>query len=129
MHAAFELELTFRFELAPSEYHANLVLAILAGRVCVLHAGSFTDPEVPKAIARGYPGRTLLLSDEEKAAFAGNCIAVTERDVLFSQTSIEALRPSSLKIFQENDFRVQGVDINELEKGGGSLRCLIAEVF
>ena len=129
MHAAFGLELTFRFELVPTEYHANIVLAILAGRVCVVHKPSFRDPEVVDAISKIYPGRTLLLTDEEKNAFAGNCIAVTERDALFSETSVRALRPESMRMLQDSDFRVHGVPVDELEKGGGSLRCLIAEIL
>ena len=129
MHDAFELKLTFRFDLTPGEYHTNLIFAVLAGRGCVLHAGSFADPDVPAAIARAYPERTLFLNDEEKAAFAGNCLAVTERDVLFSATSLRALRPSSAASLENWGFQVHGVEVDELEKGGGSLRCLIAEVF
>ena len=95
MHEAFGLRLTFRFALQPSEYHTNVVLAVLAGRACVLHPGSFADPEVPAAIARAYEGRTLVLGDAEKAAFVANCIAVTERHVMMSQTAAAALRPAS----------------------------------
>ncbi len=129
MHAAFDLGLTFRFDLAPSEYHTNLVLAILAGRACVIHPPSFVDPDAAAAIESAYPDRTLVLSDDEKAAFSGNCIAITERDVLFSATSTRALRPSSIEFLERHGFRVHDVEIDELEKGGGSLRCLIAELF
>jgi hypothetical protein len=129
MHDAFALELTFRFRLAPGEYHTNIVLAVLAGRACVLHAPSFADPAVPQAIGRVYPGRTVVLSDEEKAAFAGNCLAVTDRDVLFSQTAVRALSRASMAAIERAGFRLHGVEIDEIEKGGGSLRCLIAEVF
>ena len=76
-----------------------------------------------------YPGRTLILSNEEKQAFAGNCIAVTENDVLFSDTAMKSLRASSRKALESDGFRVHGVPVDELEKAGGSLRCLIAEVF
>jgi hypothetical protein len=129
MHDAFALELTFRFELAAGEYHTNLVLSALAGRACVIHPGSFVDPEVPAAIARLYPDAAVELSDEEKAAFAGNCLAVTERDVLLSATSLRSLRAASAAVLERRGFRLHSVEIDELEKGGGSLRCLIAEVF
>ncbi|HLU49131.1 MAG TPA: arginine deiminase-related protein, partial [Planctomycetota bacterium] len=129
MHDAFDLELTFRFDLADGEYHTNLVLAILAGRVSILHPGSFRDPEAARAIADFYSDGALVLDDDEKAAFAGNAIAVTERDVLFSNTSLRALRRSSRDLLEKRGFRVHGVTIDELEKGGGSLRCLIAEIF
>ena len=129
MHEAFGFELTFRFALAPAEYHTNLVLAILASRACVLHAPSFADPDVPKAIAAGFEDCTLFLSDEEKATFAGNCIAVTERDILMSRTATQALRQESRGTLERCGFRLHDAEIDELEKGGGSLRCLIAEVF
>jgi len=129
MHQAFGLDLTLEFDLQPTEYHTNIVLAILAGRFCVIHPGSFLDLDVPETIARVYPGRTLVLSNEEKQAFAGNCIAVTENDVLFSETALKSLRASSRDALERDEFRVHGVPVDELEKGGGSLRCLIAEVF
>lgn len=130
MHGAFDLRLTYRFHLASGEYHTNIALAILAGRFCVVHPGSFADEEVPRAIAAAYPERTLILTDEEKEAFAGNCIAVTEEDVLFSETSLKSLRPSSVDTLElDGGFRVHGVAVDEIEKAGGSLRCMIAEVF
>lgn len=129
MHAAFDLKLTFGFDLRPKEYHTNIVLAVLAGRACVIHAPSFADPDVPVAIARAYPDRTLFLTDEEKECFAGNCIAVSERDVLMSATAVHVLRDSTRSFFSGLDFRLHAVPVDEFEKGGGSLRCLIAEIF
>lgn len=129
MHEAFELELTFCFELVTKEYHTNLILAVLAGRACVLYPESFRDPEVPAAVASVYGFATVRLDDAEKNAFAGNCIALGERDVLFSQTALQALRPSSRATLEAHGFELHAVEIDELEKGGGSLRCLIAEVF
>ena len=129
MHEAFGLRLTLRFELAPSEYHTNIVLSVLAGRLVVLHPPSFADPDVPRAITSIYGDATIHLNDEEKASFVGNCLAVTERDVLMSSTSLAALSNESRHVFDRLGFRVHGVAVDELEKGGGSLRCLIAEVF
>lgn len=129
MHAAFGLRLTLRFALAPGEYHTNVVLAVLAGRACVLHPGSFADPDVPAAIARAYPERTLILDDAEKAAFAANCIAVTERDLMLSATAARALRPRSREALERWGFVLHPVEVDEFEKAGGSLRCLIAEIY
>lgn len=129
MHDAFDLRLTFQFQLAAEEYHANVVFAVLAGRACVLYPGAFVDPAVPEAIARVYDGRTLMLTEEEKQHFAGNCLAVTERDVLFSATARRSLRSSSVEALESWGFRVHDVEVDELEKGGGSLRCLIAEIL
>lgn len=129
MHAAFGLRLTFRFALQPSEYHTNVVLAVLAGRACVIHPGSFADPDVPAAIARAFPERTLVIDDDEKQAFVANCIAVTERDVMLSATAARALRTSSRSALERWGFRVHAVAVDEFEKAGGSLRCMIAEIY
>ncbi len=129
MHDAFALALSFRFALQPSEYHTNVVLAVLAGRACVMHPGSFADPEVPLAISRMYEGRTLVLTDEEKAAFVANCIAVTERDVMMSAGAERALRPTSRAALADWGFAVRAVEVDEFEKAGGSLRCMVAELF
>ena len=129
MHEAFELRLSFCFDLDPQEYHTNIVLAVPAGRACLIHAASFVDPEAAAAIAKVYEGRTILLTDEEKEHFAGNCLAITEQDLLFSQTALDALLPTSRGKLEELGFRLHGAQIDELEKGGGSLRCLLAEVF
>ncbi len=129
MHDAFGLRLTFRFALRPGEYHTNVVLSVLAGRACVIDPDAFTDPDVPEAIAAAYPGRTLALDAAEKAAFAGNCLAVTDRDVMLSQTALAGLRSGSRAALESWGFRLHAVDVDEFEKAGGSLRCMIAEVF
>jgi len=129
MHRAFELRLTFAFGLVPGEYHTNVVMSILAGRACVLCPASFADPAVPEAIATAFPDRCLALSEAEKDAFAGNCIALTERDLFMSRTGFEALRPSSLETLESWGFDLTTVALDELEKAGGSLRCMVAEVF
>lgn len=129
MHRQFGLELTLCFELDPSEYHTNIVLAILAGRACVIHSPSFLNPDVVGCIQSAYGDHVIVLSDEEKARFAGNCIAVTELDVLMSETAFRALRDDTRRGFERAGFRVHHVAVDELEKGGGSLRCLIAEIF
>lgn len=129
MHEAFELELTFAFELAPGEYHTNVVMAVLASRALVAHAGSFRDPEVPRAVAELYAGRVLWLSDEEKAAFVGNCIALSEREVWMSERAAAALRAESRRALEAWGFALHGVPLGEIEKAGGSLRCCVAEIF
>lgn len=129
MHRAFDLRLTFRFDLAPHEYHTNVVLAVLAGRACVLCPESFADQEVPGAIATAYPGRTLFLDEAEKNAFAGNCIALTDSDLFMSQAGADALRHGSRATLESWGFKLVTVELDEIEKAGGSLRCMLAEIF
>lgn len=129
MHEALGLALTFAFELAPGEYHTNVVMAVLAGRAVVLHAPSFADPEVPAAIAEVYGERVLRLSDAEKAAFAGNAIALDGDEVWMSARAEAALAPASRAALERWGFRIRSVPLDEIEKAGGSLRCCVAEVF
>jgi N-dimethylarginine dimethylaminohydrolase len=129
MHEAFSLSLTLATPLVQGEYHLNLVAAVLAGEALVLWDDGFVDPEVPRALGGAFGGRVLHLSRDEKDAFAGNCIAVTPRDVVISATSWRRLCPASKAWFPAHGFDVHPVEVDELEKGGGSLRCLVAEVF
>ncbi|MCF6288472.1 MAG: arginine deiminase-related protein [Proteobacteria bacterium] len=129
MHDAFALDLMFQFDLAAGEYHTNVVLSCLAGRACMLHAGSFADPEVPQAIAEFYQGRTIFLTDAEKLAFAGNGITITENDLFLSQTAYDVLAAESKDQLTSWGFKLHHVQVSELEKAGGSLRCMVGEIF
>ena len=129
MHRAFALNLTFEFELKPDEYHTNVLMSVLAGRACVIHAQAFVDEETPLAIARFYPGCTLFIDQQEKDAFAGNCIALTHSDLFMSQAGVDALQPKSRAMLESWGFALHSTNLDEIEKAGGSLRCMIAEIF
>ncbi|MDX1459532.1 MAG: arginine deiminase-related protein [Xanthomonadales bacterium] len=129
MHQAFDLRMTFSFALQPDEYHTNVLMSILAARACVLCPEAFADPDVPRAISVAFPGRTLELDAGEKNAFAANCIALTHKDLFISRTAADALRPASLHTLEQWGFRLHAVELDEIEKAGGSLRCMVGEVF
>ncbi|TVS10913.1 MAG: amidinotransferase [Wenzhouxiangella sp.] len=129
MHEAFDLALTFRFDLKPTEYHTNVVMAVLASRALVICPDAFVDPEVPAAIAAAYPGQVLEITEEEKQAFAGNCIALNFKDLFMSQTAVDALAPEKLERLRSWRFEIHGVELDEIEKAGGSLRCCVAEIY
>ena len=129
MYDCFGLDLMFQFDLKAGEYHTNVILACLAGRACILHADSFADAKVPQAIAKFYQGKTLFLSDAEKLAFAGNGISITENDLFLSQTAFDTLANEKKMKLQDWGFKLHAVEVNELEKAGGSLRCMVGEIF
>jgi hypothetical protein len=128
MHAAFGLGLSFAFPLAAGEYHTNVVMAVLAGRALVLHEAS-VGTEVAAAIAALYAPHVLLLDDEEKAGFVGNCIALTADGVWMSERAERALSPRNRMLLRTAGFMIHSVAIDEIEKAGGSLRCCVAEIF
>jgi len=129
MHEAFGLRATLMFDLAPHEYHSNVVLSILAGRAAVIADDGFADPAAAQAIAELYPRQALRISDTEKAAFAGNCLALSETTVWMSRAGAQALSPGNRAILASAGFSLRSVDLGEIEKAGGSLRCCVAEIF
>jgi hypothetical protein len=129
MHAAFGLRATMLFELAPGEYHANVVLSVLAGRAVSICPDGFADAAVVDAIASLYAPHAVLLDRAEKLAFAGNCIAPTDDAVWMSKVAADALRPRSRDQFERAGFTLRSVPLDEIEKAGGSLRCCVGEIF
>ena len=128
MHAAFGLRATLVFDLAPGEYHANVVLAVLAGRALLACPDGFADPGVAEAIAGLYP-HAARLSPGERAAFAGNAISLAGGAVSMSATAERALRPDTRRMLDAAGFAVHAVDLAAIEAAGGSLRCCVAELF
>ena len=129
MHKAFALRHTLQFDLKEGEYHTNVVMSVLAGRACVLYARSFVDANIPYAIASMFGGRALYLDQAEKDAFAGNCIALTPQDVFMSQAAADTLKEESRALLKSWGFRIHSTQLDEIEKAGGSLRCMVAEIY
>lgn len=128
MHEAFGLRATLLFDLAPGEYHANVVLAVLAGRAAVVCPRGFADPAVAAAIAGFYP-HALSCTEAEHAAFVGNCIALSADSVWMSAQAGAALAPAQRARLLEAGFRIETVALDAIEAAGGSLRCCIGEIF
>ncbi|HVT31749.1 MAG TPA: arginine deiminase-related protein, partial [Rhodanobacteraceae bacterium] len=129
MHEAFGLRLTFCFELAAGEYHTNVVMALLAGRIALLAADGFRDAAVPLAIARVLDDRVVWLSREQRRAFAGNAIALSPRRAWMSARAAASLEPAERHAIEREGFALADVELDEIEKAGGSLRCCVAEIF
>jgi hypothetical protein len=129
MHAAFGLKLTFCFELAPGEYHTNVVLAQLASRALIIAADGFADPAAADAIAQVYAPCVLRLTPAQKAAFAGNAIALDGDKVWMSARAADALSSAERAQLAAWGFELRSVALDEIEKAGGSLRCCVGEIF
>jgi hypothetical protein len=129
MHEALGLRATLLFELAPGEYHANVLLAVLAGRAALLCPAGFADPAVVDAIAALYAPHAILLSPAGQAAFAGNAIALTPAAAWMSSGAEAALVPGERAAIARAGFALRSVPLNAIEAAGGSLRCCVAELF
>lgn len=128
MHAAFGLSGTWCFDLAAGEYHTNVVMSVLAGRALVLAPDGIADPAMVARLLTLYP-RHILLDTAERDAFAGNCIALTPDGVWLSERALDGLRPRSRTAFEAAGFALHAVALDELEKAGGSLRCMLGEFY
>jgi hypothetical protein len=129
MHEAFGLALTFCFELAEGEYHTNVVLALLASRLALLAPSGFRDPAVPAAIVRAFGNDAIELDRDQKNAFSGNAITLAPDRVWLSTRGVAALESAQRTAIERAGFAIGAVELTEIEKAGGSLRCCIAEIF
>jgi hypothetical protein len=129
MHEAFGLRLSFCFELAAGEYHTNVVLAVLGGRAAILAEDGFRDPAAARAIAHAYDNRAIWISPVQKKAFAGNAIALGPERAWMSSQAAAALSAAQHDALRKYGFTIGAVELGELEKAGGSLRCCVAEIF
>jgi hypothetical protein len=129
MHDALGQRATLLFDLAPVEYHTNVVLAILAGRAAILCPKGFADVAVVDAIAALYAPHAVLLSDAEHLAFAGNAIALSDDVAWMSAGADRALSAASRASLAAAGFAVRSVELDAIEAGGGSLRCCVGEIY
>jgi hypothetical protein len=129
MAGAFGLKACLLFDLAPGEYHSNVVLSVLASRAVIIAPSGFADKAVSDAVTRFYAPNAVVLSREEKNAFAANAIALTEDAVWMSRVAANKLSPVNHHALKNAGFAVNAVDLSEIEKAGGSLRCCVGEIF
>lgn len=129
MHEALGLRATLLFDLAPGEYHTNVVLAVLAGRAALICPDGFADVTVIDTIARLYAPHAIRLSSAEHAAFAGNAIALSDNVVWMSAAAEQSLTPASRDALASAGFVIRSVPLAAIEAGGGSLRCCVGEIF
>lgn len=72
----------------------------------------------------------ILVSGEQIAQFAGNCIELTGsegRILALSQTAYNTLTPAQ-KSEMEKSVRLLPIKVNTIEMAGGSVRCMIAGI-
>lgn len=129
MHEALGLRATLMFDLAPDEYHTNVVLAILAGRAAIVCPRGFADPVVVAGIGALYAPHAILLSPAEHAAFAGNAIALSDDAVWMSAHAGRSLDGATCAALAAAGFDLRTVELDAIEAGGGSLRCCVGEIF
>ncbi|MGS1121303.1 arginine deiminase-related protein [Rhodanobacter sp. UC4436_H3] len=129
MHKAFDLRLTYCFELADAEYHTNVLLTLLASRAAIIAADGFRDPAAAQAIATAYGDRAIWLTPAQKQAFAGNAITLSDERVWMSARAAASLTGAQRAALAGYGFTIGAVELGEIEKAGGSLRCCVGEIY
>lgn len=129
MHRAFDLRASLVFDLTRGEYHTNVVLAVLAGRAAILHREAIAQPAAADAILALYGDGAIAIDAAEKAAFVGNSISLRPDQVWMSATAERGLAGPTRERLRALGFVVHSVEMPEIEKAGGSLRCCVAEVY
>ncbi|HEU4517545.1 MAG TPA: arginine deiminase-related protein [Steroidobacteraceae bacterium] len=116
-------------------YHTNVLMAIGTG-FAVICADAIPDPErrttVLDELGRGV-GEVISIDVSEMNGFAGNLLALSARDgaalVAMSGAALAALAPARRRQLERHGALIVA-DIPTIERlGGGSVRCMLAEVF
>jgi len=130
VHEALGLRATLACGLAPGEYHANVVLAILAGRAAMVCPDGFADPApLLAALDALYGPHVVRLSAAEREAFAGNAISLGRDTVWMSAGAEASLAAASRRGLADAGFAIRSVPLDAIEAAGGSLRCCVAEIW
>ena len=129
MHAAFGLDATLVFDLAPGEYHTNVLLQSYAGRLAVACPDGFADPRVAKAILAFHAPHAVALGREARRAYAGNGLAVSVDAAFLSARALASLDAEAQQAFHRAGFTLHAAPLPQIEKAGGSLRCCVGEIF
>jgi hypothetical protein len=129
MHEAFALNKTYVFSLSRQEYHTNVVLSALGGKGLVIAPSGFANANDAEQLKALYPNACIELSDAQKRNYAGNCIALADGQVWMSARAQASLSAEQRTHFQSLGFTLHTAELSELEKAGGSLRCMIGEIF
>ncbi len=116
-------------------YHTNVLLCI-GDTFAVAGLESVPDPQEREQLAQALQsrGRELIaISREQLSNFAGNCLGLRSKAgeplIVLSARALGALNPDQrAKLARHGE--IVSVDLHTIETyGGGSARCMLAEVF
>ncbi|WP_347560506.1 dimethylargininase [Streptomyces sp. AcH 505] len=106
----------------PRYYHLDTALCVLdeAADEIMYYPGAFS-PGSRAVLARLFPG-ALIAAEEDAAALGLNAVS-DGRHVLLPQAAVGLYEP-----LRERGFEPVGIDLGELLKGGGSVKCCTQEL-
>lgn len=116
-------------------YHTNVMMSI-GEKFCVICLESIRNEQqqemVRKELAKAQK-EVIEISEQQMAGFAGNILQVRsrrgDRFIIMSSSAHAAFRPDQLQSLAKHG-KILHADIPTIEiNGGGSTRCMIAEIF
>lgn len=115
-------------------YHTNVMMCV-ADDYAIICLSTLDDKDDLKAVTTALKnsGKEIIaITEEQMNKFAGNMLQVGGRDskyLVMSQTAYNSLTKEQIAAIEKYN-PILSVDINTIETlGGGSARCMIAEVF
>ena len=135
----FELELfSARDARGAPIYHTNVLMSI-GTRMAVLASDTLDPADRARVAARLEAGHDLLaISEPEMAAFAGNVLELGTWDEYLGDMRILVMSATAQHVLEARKYArlyasvdaVLAAPIDVIERhGGGSVRCMLAEVF
>jgi hypothetical protein len=116
-------------------YHTNVMMCV-GTDVAVVCFDSIDDKAEKKLVSRSLKedGKTIVeISEQQLEAYAGNMLEVQnqkgEKFLVMSTQAYESLDSSQIQIIEEH-LKILHSPLNTIETlGGGSARCMMAEIF
>lgn len=116
-------------------YHTNVMLSV-GEKFAVICADSIDDSKERKMVldCLKSDGKEIIqISEEQVNGFAGNILQVKaingNRFIVMSNSAKESFTPAQLKVLEKHGEIISS-DLTTIEtNGGGSARCMMAEVF
>jgi hypothetical protein len=116
-------------------YHTNVMMSI-CNNFSIICLDSIEDKKQKNNIITNLKNSNLEIIDieiDQMCSFMGNCIQLVDTNsnplLVMSSRAYNAIKNSQLKIIEKHTDIIHS-DITTIEdNGGGSARCMIAEIF
>jgi hypothetical protein len=116
-------------------YHTNVMMSVGAD-IAILCADSIRDEAEQKAVIDSLESsgkEVIFITETQKSSFAGNMLQVVNnlgnQILVMSTQAYESLTDNQIAQIEKNNL-IKHSSLNTIEKlGGGSARCMMAEVF
>lgn len=116
-------------------YHTNVMMA-LGEKLAIICLDAITDTDERHIVKKQLlaNNKTIVeISQDQVNQFAGNMLELRSKDMsrflVMSTTAKKSLTDDQIKTIEETN-QILAIDIPVIEKyGGGSIRCMLAEVF